>query len=133
MGRGGAEFPLRPFPSFESCLDVENRPARAHHVHGMDMNMVAMMTASARLVVQMSPGEKRDLDARARRAGIPTAEFVRRRLNADEIDEHREEIEALLVALEATAPAILRSVDQALETVAAMSAKLESPSLEGAS
>jgi len=87
--------------------------------------MAATMTATARLVVQMSPREKRELDARAKRAGIPTAEFVRRRLNADEIDDHREEIEALLLALEATAPAILESVDQALETIAVMSAKLE--------
>lgn len=122
---GGRRGGILLGPRFSTRFDIENRSTTAHHVHGMDMCMVAMMTATARLVVQMSPREKRELDVRAKRAGVSTAEFVRRRLGADEIDEHREEIEALLLALEATAPAILESVDQALETIAAMSAKLE--------
>jgi len=36
--------------------------------------------ATARLVVQMTPAEKQYLDARARRAGLTTSEFVRRRI-----------------------------------------------------
>jgi len=48
------------------------------------------MAATARLVVQMTPQEKRALDARARSAGISTAEFVRRRVGPDDIDDRRE-------------------------------------------
>ncbi len=76
------------------------------------------MTATARLVVQMTPGEKDALDARARNAGISTAEFVRRRIGPDELGGNRDEIEALLATLEQTAPAILRSLDAAIATVA---------------
>ncbi len=84
------------------------------------------MAATARLVVQMTPQEKRALDSRAKRAGVPTAEFVRRRLNAaDDLGENREEIESLLAALEAMAPQVLQSVDSALSSTAAMSAKLD--------
>jgi hypothetical protein len=84
------------------------------------------MAATARLVVQMSPLEKRALDSRAKRAGVSTAEYVRRRLNApDDLGENREEIENLLTALEATAPQVLQSVDNAMASIAAMSAKLD--------
>lgn len=75
------------------------------------------MAATARLVVQMTPDEKNALDARARQAGVSTAEFVRRRIGPDDIDEHREEIEALLTALEESGPNILRSLDSALAAV----------------
>jgi len=78
------------------------------------------MAATARLVVQMTPQEKKMLDGRAKRAGISTAEFVRRRVNADDIDDNREEIEALLATLEAAAPAILRSVENALATASSI-------------
>jgi hypothetical protein len=84
------------------------------------------MAATARLVVQMTPQEKQALDSRAKRAGIPTAEFVRRRLNApDDLGESREEIESLLLALEASAPQVLQSVESALASIAAMSATLD--------
>ncbi len=84
------------------------------------------MAATARLVVQMTPQEKRALDSRAKRAGVPTSEFVRRRLNAsDDIAEHREEIEAMLAALESTAPNILRTVDEAMASITAISTTLD--------
>jgi hypothetical protein len=73
------------------------------------------MTATARLVVQMTPVEKAALDRRARKAGVSTAEFVRRRVGPDDLDDRREEIEALLATIEAAAPAILHGLDQALE------------------
>jgi len=83
------------------------------------------MAATARLVVQMTPKEKKTLEVRAKRAGISTAEFVRRWVNSDDIDEHREEIEALLTTLEASAPAILQSVEGTLATVTAMLSTLD--------
>jgi len=65
------------------------------------------MAATARLVVQMTPAEKIRLDAQARRLGITTSEFVRRRVADDDVIENREEIEALLTALSDAAPRIL--------------------------
>ncbi len=78
------------------------------------------MPATARLVVQMTPGEKTILDQRARRAGISTAEFVRRRIGPDDLDDRREEIESLLAMLAGSAPNILRALDEAIETAGAL-------------
>jgi hypothetical protein len=83
------------------------------------------MAATARLVVQMTPLEKQALDARAKQAGLPVSEFVRRRLGGDDLDREREEIEALLAALEARAPEILNAIDGAIATTAALSASLD--------
>lgn len=83
------------------------------------------MNATARLVVQMTPAEKRALDKRARQAGLSTSEFVRRRVGDEGIGENREEIEALLGALEATAPTILRSLDVAISEAAALTATID--------
>jgi hypothetical protein len=74
------------------------------------------MLANARLVVQMTRDEKRALEARARMAGVSTAEFVRRRVSSDELDDYRAEIEALLQAIESSGPAILQSLDNAIVT-----------------
>lgn len=84
------------------------------------------MAATARLVVQMTPQEKRALDGRAKRAGLATAEFVRRRLSApDDIGDHRDEIDALLRALEASAPATLRAIDEAMASITDINAALD--------
>jgi hypothetical protein len=82
------------------------------------------VVASARLVVQMTPKEKRALEARAKRAGVSTSEFVRRRVVADDLSEHREEIEALLATLETSAPRILESVEAAIATASKLTAAL---------
>ncbi len=84
------------------------------------------MTASARLVVQMTPEEKALVDRRARKAGLSTSEFVRRRVNdEDDLEEHREEIEALLTTIENLAPNILKSLDSTLATTHAMMDSLD--------
>lgn len=72
------------------------------------------MAATARLVVQMTPAEKTRLDAQARRLGITTSEFVRRRVSDDDLIENREEIEALLSALADAAPRILGHLDRTI-------------------
>ncbi len=72
------------------------------------------MSATARLVVQMTPAEKLALDHRANRDGLSTSEFVRRRISGDGVEENRQEIEALLSALEASSPAILQTLDDAI-------------------
>lgn len=91
----------------------------------MYMDTETAMAATARLVVQMTPQEKASLDARARQAGLPTAEFVRRRIGSDDLDEHRAEIEALLSGLEAAAPTILQSLDSSIARAKALEAELD--------
>lgn len=93
----------------------------------MYMDMGTEMAATARLVVQMTPQEKKALHARAKRAGVGVSEFVRRCLAADDLDQHREEIEALLTGLEACGPEILRAIDGAMATAADLSASLDAP------
>lgn len=73
-----------------------------------------MMAATARLVVQMTPAEKTRVDAQAKRLGITTSEFVRRRVADDDLIENREEIEALLGALADAAPRILSHLDHSI-------------------
>lgn len=90
----------------------------------MDIAQDCDMSATARLVVQMAPAEKRALEKRARRAGLTTSEFVRRRICDDSLDEHREEIEAFLTAIETTGPTILRKLDEAISTTASMTAAI---------
>jgi hypothetical protein len=84
------------------------------------------MNATARLVVQMTPTEKRALEKRARQAGLTTSEFVRRRIsdNEDDLEEHREEIEAFLTAIESAGPSILRKLDAAISTTNSMTAAI---------
>jgi hypothetical protein len=82
------------------------------------------MSATARLVVQMTPTEKAQLDKRASRAGVTTSEFVRRRIANDSLEDNREEIEAFLTALESSAPSILRGLDEAIAEAAALTASI---------
>jgi len=82
------------------------------------------MSASARLVVQMTPAEKASLDQRAQAEGLSTSEFVRRRVSEDGIEDSRHEIEALLSALETCGPAILHSLDNAISEAEALSAAI---------
>ena len=83
------------------------------------------MAATARLVVQMTPQEKKALDAKAKRAGLPVSEFVRRRLKADDLEQQRDEIEAMLAGLEARAPSILQAVENAMATAESLAASLD--------
>jgi len=85
------------------------------------------MSATARLVVQMTPDEKSALDQRASRAGLTTSEFVRRRIGDDDIEQHRDQIEALLTVLESSAPTILRALDQAIVDATELKAALSAP------
>ncbi|NYZ12523.1 hypothetical protein HL658_08175 [Azospirillum sp. RWY-5-1] len=82
------------------------------------------MAATARLVVLMTPEEKRRLERRAKSAGVSTAEFVRRRITDDDLAEHRQEVESLLDALSAAEPGILARLDAALAETEALTAAL---------
>jgi hypothetical protein len=93
------------------------------------------MSATARLVVQMTPKEKAALAQKARKAGVSAAEYVRRSIKSDSInaDEHRDEIEALLTAIETTSPSILKSLQNTIAITDAMTEMLKGNSDQGAS
>jgi hypothetical protein len=88
------------------------------------MDKGTIMPAIVRLVLQMTANEKRSLDRRARRAGVSTAEFVRRRIGPDDLDDRREEIKAL-ATLEHSASRILRALDGAIETAGEVQAAID--------
>jgi len=83
------------------------------------------MAATARLIVQMTPVEKKALDERAARAGISTTEFVGRRVGRDEFGDGYNDMEVLLSALEAMAPNILASLDEALTVAGVVGTALD--------
>ncbi len=83
------------------------------------------MGATARLVVQMTPAEKIFLDQRAHAAGLTTSEFVRRRVSEDGIEQNRQEIESLLSVLEASAPAILERLDNAISDARSLASAIK--------
>ncbi len=85
------------------------------------------MSATARLVVQMTPHEKASLTQKARKAGVSAAEFVRRRIKDEGVEtgDHKDEIEALLTAIEVAAPSILKSLENTISVTDAMTAHLE--------
>jgi hypothetical protein len=84
------------------------------------------MSATARLVVQMTPGEKAVLTQKAEQAGVSVAEFVRRRIKEDgaPAGAQGEEIDALLTAIEMTAPSILNALRNTIAMTDAMTAQL---------
>jgi uncharacterized protein (DUF1778 family) len=90
------------------------------------------MSATARLVVKMTAEEKDALDQRARRAGLTTSEFVRRRIADDALELHREEIEAVLTAIETAGPSIMQKLDAAISTATSMTAAIEALDAEPA-
>lgn len=78
------------------------------------MHMVMCMSSNARMVVLMSPKEKTELEAKARRAGrISAGELVRRAVSAYDVDSaaEAEELRALLDQFTVTRAETLRRLD----------------------
>jgi hypothetical protein len=104
--------------ALDSALGID------HYVQARDRRPDCDMSAKARLVVQMTPAEKRALERRARQAGLTTSEFVRGRVSGDDLDQHREEIEAFLIAIENAGPSILRKLDAAISSTDSITAAI---------
>jgi hypothetical protein len=89
-----------------------------------------MAAATERVVVLMTPAEKRALEAKARRVGASTGQLVRRSVAAfDEADDSAE-VEALLKTFGTTHAATLAALDRAERELAetrAWFAKKRSP------
>jgi hypothetical protein len=89
-----------------------------------------MAAATERVVVLMTPSEKRALEAKARRTGASTAEFVRRSVDAFDEAADSAEVEALLKTLATTHATTLAALDRAERQLAetrAWFAKKRSP------
>jgi len=82
------------------------------------------LSATARLVIQVSPEERDAFDQRARRVGLTRSDFIRQRIVDDDLDEHRAEIEACLTAIEIAGPSIMQKLDAALSTATFMAAAI---------
>jgi hypothetical protein len=77
-------------------------------------------------------GRKSFLDQRAHAAGLITSGCVRRRVSEGGIEESRQEFEALLFALETSAPAILESLDNAITDARSLSSVINGLDERGA-
>jgi hypothetical protein len=78
------------------------------------------MTLSARIPLQLEPGEKKSLVRRAKVAGITVNEYARRALRAFDPDALLEEqIGAVLKELDASTTRAEESLDAALASIAA--------------
>ena len=71
------------------------------------------MAATSRVVVRMAPDEKAALDANAKRAGISSAELVRRAVDAYETDaQEAKELRAVLALFNAARTETLAQLDR---------------------
>lgn len=76
------------------------------------------MALTARIPLQLEPGEKEALVRRAKAAGIPVNEYARRALRAfDPETLVEEQIAAVLKELDASTSRAERSLDSALATI----------------
>jgi hypothetical protein len=86
------------------------------------------MSASARLVVQMTPSEKTALAKKAKNAGLTASEFVRRRISEDENPQNAQteaELEAVLTAFEKAAPDMIARLDKTITLTEQTIARIE--------
>jgi hypothetical protein len=84
-----------------------------------------MAAATERVVVLMTPAEKKSLETKARRLGASTAELVRRSVSAFDPMMDAKEIEALLDVLAESHKSTLAALDRAEREIAATRAYFE--------
>jgi hypothetical protein len=77
-----------------------------------------MAGATARIVVQATPVEKKQLAAKARKLGMPVAELMRAGAKAFREPGHDSELNALADAAKHAAEQAARSIDEAIVFVA---------------
>lgn len=76
-----------------------------------------MASATARIVVQATPAEKKELSAKARKLGMPIAELMRRGARNYHSSEQDREIDALADAAKGAAEGAARAIDKAIAFV----------------
>jgi hypothetical protein len=75
--------------------------------------------ATARIVVQATPTEKRSISAKAKSLGIPVSELMRRSANAFSPDADQAELAVLADAAHAAAERSCKAIDDSLAFIAA--------------
>jgi hypothetical protein len=81
-------------------------------------------TAIARIVVQATPLEKRNITSKAKALGIPVSELMRRGASAYTGDDSQVELAALADAAKAAADRSCAAIDDSLEFIAASNARI---------
>lgn len=82
------------------------------------------MAATERVPVLMSPEEKNLVVARARKAGLTTAEFMRRAAAGYSPDADEEALEAMIEEMNKATERAGKAIDEALAFVAASSRRI---------
>jgi hypothetical protein len=77
------------------------------------------MSATARIVVQATPAEKRSISSKAKSLGIPVSELMRRSANAFAPEEEQAELAVLADVAHAAAERSCQAIDDSLAFIAA--------------
>jgi hypothetical protein len=80
--------------------------------------------ATARIVVQATPQEKRTIASKAKALGIPVSELMRRGATAYSADDSQLELAVLADAAKAAADRSCKSIDDSLSFIAASNARI---------
>lgn len=83
-----------------------------------------MPGAVERIVVQATPQEKKAIAAKAKKLGLPISELMRRGASAYSSTQADEELGALADAAQAAAERASRSIDDALDFIAASNKRI---------
>jgi hypothetical protein len=99
------------------------RPTQYDHVQHMHMEP-DMASATSRVVILMTPSEKRSLETKARRLGASAAELVRRSVRSYDPAANDAQIETMLGRLTASHRATMAALDEAEHELAQTRAHL---------
>jgi hypothetical protein len=88
------------------------------------VNATTAATATARIVVQATPSEKRAIASKAKTLGIPVGELMRRGASAYSPESAQEELAVLADAARAAADRSCAAIDDSLAFIAASNARI---------
>lgn len=88
------------------------------------MSSVATANATARIVVQATPAEKRAISSKAKALGLPLSELMRLGANAYNSDSSQAELATLADAAFAAAERSCASIDDSLAFIAKSNARI---------
>jgi hypothetical protein len=88
------------------------------------VSTAAASNATARIVVQATPQEKRTIASKAKALGIPVSELMRRGASAYSADDSQLELAVLADAAKAAADRSCKAIDESLSFIAASNARI---------
>lgn len=84
-----------------------------------------MTTATARIPVLMTPGEKKRVVKKAEKAGIPTSQFMRQAAENYEPGKDEEALSLMLEQLDSAAENMSKAIDDCMAYVAESNRRIE--------